>query len=444
MKSGRVAVICPTHRDRRELARLAANRKLDFVFHEYASETLEDLVAPTPGAGSIQDPDEEVGTILAVCERAPIDAVVSTDDYPGSALAAILAERLGLPGPPAAASLISQHKYYARLAQWEVVPEAVPAFELMDRESDSLPALFRDSPVFVKPCKSFFSVGAYPARTAGEWRAARQLATLPEAFFEPFDRLARRHAGLSISAKHLLVESLISGRQATLEGFCSGDDVYVLGVVDSLMHPGTISFERFEYPSELPGSVQERMQDVSQRLMKRLGYRDGFFNIEFFYDEGSDSLAIVEVNPRMSSQFADLFEKVDGVNSYSVLLDLALGREPRLLRRAGRHRVAASCVLRTFENLRVVRCPSERHVVGILLRHPDARVEILATEGRMLSQELQDGRSFRYGVINIGGRDRREIIGTLEECRRLLPYEFDEAAPESPLRAPTVEDLVAE
>jgi hypothetical protein len=56
------------------------------------------------------------------------------------------------------------------------------------------------------------------------------------------------------------------------------------------------------------------------------------------------------------------------------------------------------------------------------LRHPDARVEILASAGRDLSSEMQDGQSFRYGVVNLGARDRQELFEKFEEFRRDLGF----------------------
>jgi hypothetical protein len=64
------------------------------------------------------------------------------------------------------------------------------------------------------------------------------------------------------------------------------------------------------------------------------------------------------------------------------------------------------------------------------------RVEVLATQGRRLSQEMQDGESFRYGIVSIGGRDRQDILSTLDECRARLSFSFDPriSAPPRPAR----------
>ena len=154
--------------------------------------------------------------------------------------------------------------------------------------------------------------------------------------------------------------------------------------------------------------------------MQGLGFDNGLFNIEMMYDPEADLISIIEINPRMASQFADLYEKVDGTSSYAVLLDIAQGRTPRFTRRQGRYRFAASCVLRSFEDYVVASVPSEADIERVARLYPDIRVELHATVGRKLSDEFQDGKSYRYGVVNLGGRDLAHVLKQFEECRARL------------------------
>ena len=75
---------------------------------------------------------------------------------------------------------------------------------------------------------------------------------------------------------------------------------------------------------------------MARRLMGGLGFDNGLFNIEMIYDGREDRIAVIEINPRMASQFADLYEKVDGTNAYEVLLDIGTGVRPSPKRRQGR------------------------------------------------------------------------------------------------------------
>jgi len=94
---------------------------------------------------------------------------------------------------------------------------------------------------------------------------------------------------------------------------------------------GTISFQRFEYPSSLDERIQWRMSDIAIRFMRSIDFDDGLFNVEMMYDEDKDTIHIVEVNPRMCPQFADLMEKVNGINTYEIALDSAARRRRTVL-----------------------------------------------------------------------------------------------------------------
>jgi biotin carboxylase len=415
-----ILVICATHRDHRELPRLAPCG-IDFIFHDYASTSIEDLISERAAGGSpVTDPLAEIERILDLVKGGEIAGVISSDDYPGSALAAAVARRLGLPAPDPEVVLICQHKYLSRVAQKKYAPDAVPPFALIDvANGASLPPTLA-FPIFIKPVKSFFSIGA--ERISSEAELAARLPHWKERdeFFLPLDRMLERYADTSIGMKRLIAEGLLSGEQVTVEGHAYGGKASIMGVVDSVMFPGTLAFARFDYPSALPKSVQARMAEIATTVIKGLGFDNGLFNIEMMYDQETDGIGIIEINPRMASQFADLYEKVDGTNSYQVLLDIAQGREPTFARRQGRYAFASSCVLRSFADLAVEAVPSDADVHRLARVYPDIRVEVHATPGRKLSDELQDGQSYRYGIVNLGGSDLADVLQRFAACRHEL------------------------
>ncbi|HEX9812119.1 MAG TPA: ATP-grasp domain-containing protein [Burkholderiales bacterium] len=427
-----ILFLCPTHRDYREIEVLGLHQRHRIRFHDYASLLLEELVAHEPPPSTeLADPRDEIRRILACYRGAGIDGVVSTDDYPGSSLAAIVAAQLGLPGVAPAVNLRCQHKYFSRLDQQRFAPQATPAFQLCAQGCPRPPSL--PYPVFVKPVKSFFSVGAYRVGSDAEFLRVREKSDLGAAFFDPFATLLKEYTGLDFGAR-TIVEDLLQGFQVTVEGYAQNGNVHVIGVVDSIMFPNTLSFQRFEYPSSLAPAVQRRMADIARAVIAGIGFDHGLLNIEMMYDPDRDSIHIIEINPRMASQFADLYEKVDGTNTYEVLFDLALGKSPVVRHRQGAHRYAASCVLRTFENAFVARVPDAEEIAQLHARYPDVRVEVLATAGRRLSQEMQDGGSYRYGIVNIGGRDRDDVLATFERCRADLRFVLErvDARPDPP------------
>jgi len=421
-QSRTVLVVCSTFRDHRELPRLA-RRGVNYMFHDYASTSLEELIGG--GAEELDraaDPIAEVARICAEIGDRTISAVISTDDYPGSALAAVLAKELGLLGPDPKVSLICQHKYWSRVAQAQFAPEAVPSFWPIDvTDNAQLPDGIA-FPVFVKPVKSFFSIGAHRIDHAVELAdAKRRWSTLDE-FFLPLERLLEHEERIAVGGKRLLAEGLLEGAQVTVEGYAYGGEVGILGVVDSIFFHGTLAFSRFEYPSALLDDVQERMAEIARRVMGGIGFDNGLFNIEMMYDARANQIAIVEINPRMASQFADLYEKVDGTNAYEILVDIGTGVRPTPKRRQGPYQFAASCVLRTFEDHVVAALPAEEQMAEIEKLYPDVRIEVHATPGRRLSDQLQDGSSFRYGIVNLGGASREDLLERFERCHAKLGF----------------------
>ena len=188
-------------------------------------------------------------------------------------------------------------------------------------------------------------------------------------------------------------------------------DVFFLGVVDANFFPGTHAFERFSYPSTLPVEVQDRMVALAEKLVRGLGIRHGQFNVELIYDHESDTLQLIEVHPRISYQFADLYADVDGANTYDLLLALTVGDRPEVPRAEGPHKHAASLVIRKFTGHRVRRVPCPATVNAFRSRHPDARVEIFAKEGSM-NPEMRAMGSYRCALINVG-------VGSLAELRNV-------------------------
>jgi hypothetical protein len=215
----------------------------------------------------------------------------------------------------------------------------------------------------------------------------------------------------------------------TVEGFVCGGQVTVTGIVDSVMFPGTISFRRFDYPSRLAPAVQARMTEIVHRVVRHVGLDDSLFNVELFHDPATGRVTIIEINPRMVGQFADLREMVDGTNTYEVLLAVAAGEPPALRRAAGRFPVAASFPLRAFEDRRVLRVPGAARLAEVRRRHPVSVVKVYCRPGHWLSEEGQsDGLTHRYGVVNMGGRSLEALLAEFAAVEGELGFAFESGA----------------
>ncbi len=282
-------------------------------------------------------------------------AVISNHEQFGALAAALLAERMGWPGTSVAAVIACQHKLIARRVLQSVAPEANADFMMLDwRHGEPLPERI-DYPVFVKPVKAAFSVLARTVRNRQELAALTRFSRWEEwvirHLVEPFERVVRERLPEAESAHRLLLEQPIAAAQYNLDGYVFEGAVRELGVVEPVMYPGTQAFMRWHYPCTLPAGVRARALDVARRFLDAVGFTHGMFNMEFFYDAARDRLTVIEFNPRMASQFSDLYLRVDGVDLHRVALELAHGRDPaRLPRAQPTAGVAGSFVYRTFRS----------------------------------------------------------------------------------------------
>lgn len=357
--------------------------------------------------------------------------VVAFDDYPASLLALAVAHELGLPGPSLASAVACSHKAWSRLLQREAASFAVPRFQVIDPHRSHRPGdLELPFPFWLKPVKSSMSYlgfriadfadfeRALVASRAGLPRYTAAFAELMSMAPPSLPAKARR-----IGADWLIAEELLSGRQCTLDGLMQGGRVTTIGIVDSIRLPNRVSFARFDYPSALSRRLKASMAAIAERVLRRIGFDDGLFNMEFFID-GRGRPMIIEINPRFSPQFSDLFQKVDGTLTHQYVVEIATGEPLLVTRRAGRHPIAASCVLRVDDDRLVKHAPGPRDVARVTAAIPDAHVSILAKAGERLSDLAQDSYTFRYGLIHLGARNRADLQAKLRKARRLLRYEF--------------------
>lgn len=416
-KKKKILIIDSSDNEKKELSSLMS--QYSFFYYDIENKNQEydkiDL---------IQDLEE----IKQKYKKGDIDGVLSTQDYIGNIFASLLAETFNLPGPSVKSVLTCQHKYYCRLAQKKLVPEATPKFGLInpyniDKSISGLPFKF---PFFVKPVKSCFSFGA--SRINSEEELKKNILNLlpAKAFLKPLEKIIKKYTDYKLSADFLLAEEIIEGKQVTLEGFIKNGKIEILGIVDSIMYPKTISFEHFEYPTSLSIDVQNRIIEITNKIIKGIEFNNSFFNIEFMFNPKTDKINIIEINPRSSAQFADFYEKVDGINSYQIMIPLATNSElPEIIKKKGKYNIAASFALRIFKNGIVKKSPSEEEISEVLKKYPDARIQIHVKEGQKLSDELQDGKSYLYAIINLGGNDKKDLLKRFETCKKILTFEID-------------------
>jgi hypothetical protein len=372
-----ILVLCPQERD---LNAIRAARLEDRYHTRFEGSDLDQLTDfdPEPFLDGLAD--------------VPADGVIGTKDQ-SALLAALLAERRGLPGPTPPALLACQHKPTSREIQRRVAPEATPDFALLDGR---LPF---DTPFFVKPVVGRLSQNVYRIDDLADLSALHEA----DAYTTRYGRIAALAGADPERAHGFLAEELLAGDEVTLEGYVHGSSVTTIGVTDSVKYPDTFSFERFEYPSQLSEERQAELSDVAARVLPALGFEGGFFNVEFFV-AGDAPAQIIEVNGRIASQFAPLVQGLHGRSTYDALFELAAGKDPRW-ETGLPSGFAVSYVIRVFEDAFVDAVPD-----------PQDDVELLVRPGLRLSEQgVNDSQSYRLAILYGFGETRDEAV---ERCRR--------------------------
>lgn len=367
-----------------------------------------------------------VDGLVARYGDAGLDGVVTADEQFGALAASLVGERLGLPHTPLAAVLTAQHKYEARRAIARALPEANPRFGLIPRDfrrGRQVPLPF---PFYVKPVRATFSVLARRVGSFAELDAHLRFSWLEEAIIEhlvrPFGDVMRRYTSFEAEPFSMIAEEIVEGRQVTVNGFARDGRITMLGVVDSIMYPGTDHFQRFQYPSDLPAAEQALAEEVAGKALAAVGFTHGMFNVELRLCARTGRAIVLEINPRASGQFFDLFEEVDGFNLFGVLLALATGGTPGTPLRQGRNRHAASFVLRDLRGEGLSRWPRAADIDRLRSRHPEARIQVYPKRGAGLRRELKWLGSYRYAVVNLGAPTLAELFSAFERIRTDIDF----------------------
>ncbi|GAB3733967.1 ATP-grasp domain-containing protein [Amycolatopsis oliviviridis] len=362
-----------------------------------------------------------------------IDAIVGYWDFPAATMVPLLAERYGLPHVPLEAVLKCEHKYWSRIEQREVIDE-IPNFGIVDLETDR-PVVPEGVgfPMWLKPVKSFSSELAF--HVADEDDLAAAVAELREGIGrvgDPFDHvLGQVDLPLEIAdvgGAACLAEEELRGVQAAVEGYVYKGQVVVYAALDSLDYPGHSSFLRHQYPSQLPEDVVERMRNVAERVMTRIGFDNATFSIEFFYDPRSGKLGLLEINPRHSQSHAELFEFVDGVANHDLMVRLGLGERPEPRGGSGEYRIAGRCYLRRFSgDALVTRVPADTEIAALERQLSGTVIDVVPKAGERLSDlPEQDSYSYELAEILIAAQSVHELEEKYERCVEGLRFEFDE------------------
>lgn len=213
------------------------------------------------------EPALAADAITAYAATRPLDGVLAVGDRP-AALAAFVAQALGLPWHSHASAEASRSKLRTRLRLREAGLPA-PEFGLIASEQD-LAAWSDRGPVVVKPVALSGSRGVIradsPAALRRAWARVRRLLAQP-------DIRALRDPDAAL----VLVETFIPGREYAVEGLLSHGRLQVLAIFDKPDPLYGPYFEETLYvaPSRGSAHVQRAMEAAVDAACRALGLTHG-------------------------------------------------------------------------------------------------------------------------------------------------------------------------
>jgi biotin carboxylase len=402
---------------------------VNFRFHQLL--TIEELqVGDIPIADLLRKAEDRLTEHIE--SGGTVDAVVGYWDFPVSTMSPILRRRFGSRGPSLESVLKCEHKYWSRLEQRDVASD-LPRFALVDLDQEPVAAPADVGyPMWLKPVKSFSSDLAFEVTDDEEFTAAaNEIRAGVDRVGEPFqyllDQVELPAEIAEAGGRACVAEQALSGQRAAVEGFAQNGRVTIYGILDSLVYPGNSSFLRHQYPSTLPEHMLDALAEVSTRVIERIGFDDGTFSIEFFCDPDTGSVSILEINPRHSQAHAELFWMVDGVPNHHCMLNVALGRDPRLPHREGEHGIAARWYLRRFTDGVVRVVPDAEELRRLTETMPGVAIEVLPQAGTRLSElPAQDSYSYELAELVIGARDEEELQAKYDRCVQELNFRIED------------------
>jgi len=228
------------------------------------------------------DLERFVARLAKKAESAGWQAVTSNHEQFGALAAAMLAEKMGWPGTPVDAVLACQHKFHARQVLAQVAPEANTPFSLLASRYGEVVPDDISYPVFVKPIKAAFSVLARVVHNRAELMVLTRFGFwelwVIRHLVEPFERIVQQRLPAAGSAHRMLLEAPVNALQYNLDGYMFDGELRPLGIVESVMYPGTQAFMRFGYPCRIAEAGRARALDVARRFLQAVGFTHGLFN----------------------------------------------------------------------------------------------------------------------------------------------------------------------
>jgi len=390
------------------------------VFAEAAERLGFELVLATDRCHVLDDPwgdhaialrfEDPQAAAEVLAAEARVDGIVAVGDRPAY-LAALAAERMGIPYNSPDAVLASRNKFLAR-ERFDAAGLLVPQFHrLALKDGPERAAETAPYPCVLKPLGLSASRGVIRANGPREFVAAfRRIETLLR---DP--DILRLHEEQD---RFLQVESFIEGREFALEGILTGGQLRVLAIFDKPDPLDGPYFEETIYvtPSREPDETQRDIVRTTESAVKALGLTHGPVHAE------------MRVNSRGVWMLEVAARPIGGLCAR-----VLPGLEELILRHAAGQDVSAIAMPREAAGVMMIPIPREGIYVsteGLEQARSTAGIEdviITAKEGQKLIP-LPEGASY-LGFIFARANSPEDVERALHASHEQLHFEIAAALP---------------
>tara|TARA_Y100000768_G_C23982423_1_gene686650 strand:+ start:1236 stop:2525 length:1290 start_codon:yes stop_codon:yes gene_type:complete len=364
-------------------------------------------------------------------KKGAYDGVMAYWDFPSTLLRSYFVDKYSFPGASFLSTLKCEHKYWSRKLQKNLIAEYTPEFELIDLENtESIGAKKLSYPYWLKPIKSLSSQLAFKINNPEEEKniialLRKKKNPLANVFSFFVNQVNLPKDIPTDTSRYFLAEECLTGNQFTVEGYVFNGKVHGYAIFDNINDKSDCSFIGYEYPSQLTSDIKQSMIDISEKIMLGVGYNNAPFNIEFFYDQKTKRLVVLEINPRVSQSHTLPIQYVDNISNLEISCELALGQKPDELVRKGQFKYSGKFFIRAYSDGVVAGMPSSSTLSKLRKKFPGLKIKFPIDLGMKLSDlKEQDSYSFELALLYLGDKTHQALLDQYKEIKKHLNFQI--------------------
>lgn len=246
--------------------------------------------------------------IVAIARRHRIDGVIAEQTDVGVCAAAYVAEQLGLPGIGYETSLAATNKFLMR-GRCRVAGISGPQYRRVMNAHDAVTAADEIGyPVVLKPLDAQSSRGVAKLNRPDE--VAKWFA---------------KASGFS-SDGSVLVEEMLRGTEASIEGFVANGIVYAFAICEKVKSAPPYSFDlRLTYPASFERATIDAMFELNEKVVRAIGIPMGITHAEYILTADGPRLLEIAARGCGAGVASQLIPAMTGVDLIGSRIRQALG-----------------------------------------------------------------------------------------------------------------------